>query len=104
MALSRTSILSHKRKIAEVKIESLGDTVFVTEFIVSERNKLRTHAEDMEFQTLTLILGLCDAHGDALFTHLDVKEIEEMPQNISDELLMAVIDHNQADQVAAVKK
>jgi len=94
MSLSKLDIFKRKTKISKVFIDSLGADVYVREFIVSERNELRK-TDGLDFQHISLILGVCDEEGVALFELKDIPEMEKMPQKVSDELLMAVVDHNE---------
>lgn len=101
--LDKKSILSRKPKIEEVHIKSLDNTVYVKEFIVAERNKIRDNNSGIDFQILTLILGVCDKEGEPLFTVDDIPDMEKMPQVVSDELLLAVINHNDSNDKETAK-
>lgn len=92
--LDKGKIFARKPKLEKVFIESLGDDVFIKEFIVKERNAMR-NAGTTDFQLISLILGVCDEEGVPLFTVEDIPEMEKMPQILADELLLAVVSTNE---------
>lgn len=101
--LDKSALLSRKPKIEKKYIASMDSHVYVKEFIVAERNELRAANASVDFQILSLILGVCDEKGEPLFTVDDIPDMEGMPQVLSDELLLAVVEHNEPNDKASVK-
>lgn len=101
--LNKDTIFARKPKIQKTYIESLDNYVYVKEFVVYERNKLRESITD-DIHSITLILGVCDESGEPLFTTDDIEDIKKMPQVVADELLTSVIDFNDnKDKKASAK-
>jgi len=101
--ITKEMLFSRKTKIEKVFIKSLDDHIYVREFVVSERNKLRD-IDNIDYQFLSLILGICDKDGKAIFTYEDIPQMEKMSQLVADELFLAVVKTNDPDDKDAIKK
>lgn len=96
MLLSKESIFAKKSKIEKVHITTLGGDVYVKEFVVADRNEIQKHPES-SYQTMLIIMGVCDENGERMFGVDDIESVESLPQKVADELLMAVAKHNESD-------
>lgn len=94
--------MGRKPKMKKVYIECMDQHVYVREFLVGERNKIRELGE-VDYQSLMLILSVCDEDGVGLFTFDDLDAVGNLPQSLSDELLHAVVNLNEPDQVVTAK-
>lgn len=94
--LDKNKIFARKVNIKKIKLEAFDDDVYIKEFIVSERNKLR-ELENADYQLVSIILSVCDEKGTPLFSTDDLEELGQMPTNVIDELFMAVISTNEPE-------
>jgi len=103
--LDKSKLFSIKPKIKKVFIKSLNEDIFVKEFVVAERNKVREANKTEDYQLIMMILGICDKDGVPIFDIDDVEHLSNLPQVIADELMLAVVDHNEPkDSLKEAKK
>ncbi len=91
----RDKILSCKAKIQKAFIKELGEDIYVKEFVVADRNEIQKQ-EEASYQTMLIIMGVCDENGERVFSLDDIESVDALPQRLADELLMAVAKHNES--------
>jgi len=101
----KNKLFSIKPKINKVYIKSIKEDIFVKEFIVAERNKVRESNKTEDYQLIMMILGVCDEEGVPVFDINDLEHLSKLPQVVADELMLAVVEHNEPkDSLQEAKK